>query len=467
MKKFKILLIGVLLLVLPISVNAASASIKVTGASTAIVGNNVTLSVTLSSQTSIGSWKISLNYDKSYLSLVSSSAEAGGTIMANSSSGTKSKTYTYVFKALKSGSTTVSISSYDVYAYDDLSEMSVSVSNKSIKLMTQSELESTYSKDNNLKSLSVDGYTITPEFNKDVTEYSVTVPSDVTSVNIVASKNDSTATVTGDGEKEVIEGQNTFEIKVTAQNGSTKTYTILVDVEDLNPIEVNINNTTYSVVKRVDALEKPSTYTDTTTTINGVEVPAFYSETTKFTLVGIKDSSGKLNLAIYNEQDNSYIIYNEITANNLNLYLTEFPNGIDGYIKDTIKINDIDVEVYRYQNNSRFVVCYGMNIETGEYNYYSYDTKENTFQVWNQEEISKLKEEVKNYLYCIIAFGIGLLVSYIIIICLLKNKKHKKVKKEEIKLEDKQKENVIENNSDMHDLMQDMKKAKKEKNKKK
>ena len=45
--------------------------------------------------------------------------------------------------------------------------MSVSASNANIKAMTQAELEATYSKNNNLKSLSVEGYEIDPAFNKD------------------------------------------------------------------------------------------------------------------------------------------------------------------------------------------------------------------------------------------------------------------------------------------------------------
>ena len=36
--------------------------------------------------------------------------------------------------------------------------------------MTQEELEASYSKDNDLKSLSVEGFEISPEFDKDVTE---------------------------------------------------------------------------------------------------------------------------------------------------------------------------------------------------------------------------------------------------------------------------------------------------------
>ena len=67
MKKLKVLLIGIICSILiPINVEAASGNISVTGASTAIVGNKVTITVTLSSGTSIGSWQMDLNYDKNY-----------------------------------------------------------------------------------------------------------------------------------------------------------------------------------------------------------------------------------------------------------------------------------------------------------------------------------------------------------------------------------------------------------------
>ena len=108
MKIVKKLILGLFTLLLcPIFVNAASGTVKVSGSTTAVVGNQVKVTVTLASSTPIGSWKLNLNYDKAYLSLVDSSAEAGGTIMANSSSGTKSKSYTFTFKALKSGTTKV------------------------------------------------------------------------------------------------------------------------------------------------------------------------------------------------------------------------------------------------------------------------------------------------------------------------------------------------------------------------
>ena len=441
MKKIKLFLVATIVLFLfPIMTNAASGTVRVTGSSTAVVGNQVKVTVTLSSATAIGSWNLSLNYNKSYLQLVSSSAEAGGTIMANSSSGTKSKSYTFTFKALKSGTTNVSIGSYEAYAYADLSEMKLSVNTLSMKIMTQQELEATYSKDNNLKELKVDGYELTPAFDKDTLEYNLSIPSDVTKVNIVATKNDNTASVTGDGEKEVVEGKNQFEIIVTAQNGSEKKYILNIEVEDLNPITTTINGEEYTIIKRKDILTKPDAYEEQVIMINNIEVPAFHSEITKFTLVGLKDNTGKIVLAIYNEEENTYTIYNEIKANVLTLYFTDFPKAIEGYTKTSITIHDIEVPAYVKTENNRFAIVYGMSIESGEYNYYKYDTEEKTFQVWDNSEVDALKKDLETYKYACIVFGGGLLLAFILIICLLSGKKNKNKKNKKKELADKKKE---------------------------
>ena len=68
MKKIKLLLWGFMVaLMMPCMVNAASGTISVSGSSTAVVGNKVTVTVTLKSGTAIGSWQMDLNYDNSYL----------------------------------------------------------------------------------------------------------------------------------------------------------------------------------------------------------------------------------------------------------------------------------------------------------------------------------------------------------------------------------------------------------------
>ena len=198
MHKFRILLLCLLVyLFSPLVVNAASAKISVSGPSQAVVGNTITVNVTLSSSTGIGSWEMDLEYNKTYLRLTSSTGEAGGTGMvgySSSDSGVKSKKYTFKFKVLKTGSTTVSVPNYDIYAHD-MSSMNVSSSSKTIKLITQEQLEASYSKNNDLKSLSVESYEITPTFTKDTLDYSVTVPEGTKEINILASASDSRSKV--------------------------------------------------------------------------------------------------------------------------------------------------------------------------------------------------------------------------------------------------------------------------------
>ena len=208
------------LLVIPFSVNAASGTIRITGTSQVVIGNTVTINVVLSSKTKIGSWDMDLNYDKNYLQLISATSEAGGVNMVNSSAGVTSKSYTFKFKALKKGNTKISMASYQAFAYEDMSEMNLSASSKTVKIMTQEELEATYSKDNYLKSLSVEGFEITPEFNKDVADYSVVVPENTKEITINAAVNDSKSDLSGVGTVEVTQGTNTFQIVVRAQNGS-------------------------------------------------------------------------------------------------------------------------------------------------------------------------------------------------------------------------------------------------------
>ena len=58
-----------------------------------------------------------------------------------------------------------------------------------------------YDSDNTLKSLSVDSYKISPDFNKDTLEYKLEVDETVEKINIKASSNSSKAEVRGVGEK--------------------------------------------------------------------------------------------------------------------------------------------------------------------------------------------------------------------------------------------------------------------------
>lgn len=452
MRKIKVILISLFcLLVIPKTVFAASGKINVSGTSTVVVGNNVTVTVTLSSSTLIGSWEMSLNYDKNYLQLRSATSESNGIRMAASTAtGVKSKSYTFTFKTLKKGSTSVSVGGYLAYAYADLSEISLSSNSKKINIITQAELEASYSKNNNLASLGVEGFTLTPEFNANTLEYSVTVPEDTKEVNLTGTVQDKKASITGVGVQQVNQGNNKFLVTVKAENGSEKTYTINVDVKDENPIEVTVGDKKYTVVKIKENLPIASLYNEYSIKINEFDIPAYKNDYTGLVLVGLKDTEGNISLFIYDDENNSYKEYSELKSSQITIYPLKPEENIEGYKKGNVKIQDIDVEGFYLNEDSDFFVIYGVNVETGDKGFYMYDKKMQTLIKYNDELSSLLSEKIKLYTYIIIGF-ISLSVVMLIIIIVLVCKKGKKKKR------GKDKEKVVEekiNKEDKNEIIE-------------
>lgn len=85
------------------------------------------------------------------------------------------------------------------------------------------------SNEKNLESLTVEGdYELTPKFDKEVTEYNLTVGEDVEELKINAKAVDDSAKVEITGNDKLLVGENTIEIKVTAEDGTVRTYKINV-----------------------------------------------------------------------------------------------------------------------------------------------------------------------------------------------------------------------------------------------
>lgn len=92
------------------------------------------------------------------------------------------------------------------------------------------------SSNNNLSSLIIDGYEI--EFDKNTLEYKITVDSDVTSLDISAIVEHYGAWAKIEGNENFKEGENTVAITVYAENGTSKTYKLLVDKKAAAPAAV-------------------------------------------------------------------------------------------------------------------------------------------------------------------------------------------------------------------------------------
>jgi len=80
-----------------------------------------------------------------------------------------------------------------------------------------------------LSNLVVSKGTLTPSFDKEVTYYEVEVPYEVTSINVLATPEDSTAFVTGNGEYKLSVGKNLVAIEVENANGKVRDYQIVVN----------------------------------------------------------------------------------------------------------------------------------------------------------------------------------------------------------------------------------------------
>ncbi|NDV46606.1 hypothetical protein D0T49_06055, partial [Paludibacter sp. 221] len=84
------------------------------------------------------------------------------------------------------------------------------------------------SSDATLSALTVSVGDLDPVFDAATDTYSVSVDNSVTSIDITATATDAEAEVVGDGTKDLKVGENPFEITVTAEDGTTQTYTVTV-----------------------------------------------------------------------------------------------------------------------------------------------------------------------------------------------------------------------------------------------
>lgn len=281
------------------------------------------------------------------------------------------------------------------------------------------DINKTYSSNNYLSSLCIDGYEI--EFDKDTLEYSIELDSKVEKINVVASVEDESAKVNGIGEIEVSEGSNTINVVVTAENGNERTYIINALVKELNPINVKIDKEKYTIVKKESLLPTLDGYQLSTIMINDQDIPVLKGDITDYILVGLKDKKGNIELYIYNQKENTYSKYNEISFNKLKLYFME--NKDNNYKSMTIKINGKTINVYK-KNGLDYYLIYGMNLDTGETNWYTYDQKENTIQRYIDTEDSNNKTEQYLFLIIILSSCMGLLIVFSAIL-LIKNKSKK------------------------------------------
>lgn len=456
-KLYKKILTGVFILLfvflfkLP-SIDAASCRIGVSAPSSVVVGQSFRVTVTVSGSESIGSWEYTLSYDSSKVRL-----NSGQLHVVDYGNGSKtSSSYTYTFTALTSGTATFRPVNASVLDYTSTNECLSKSGSASVTMRTQAEIEASYSRNNNLATLSVEGAELTPAFNASTLEYSATLPVDTTKANIIATTEDSTASITGAGEIDVVDGLNKIEVVVTAQHGEKKTYVINLTVEELDPIEVKVDGENYTIVRKSGQVENiPVGFVETKITIEDQEVAAYESEATGLTLVALKDEEGDVKLFIYDTKTKEFTKFSEANGNGLYLLILD-ANDDDipyGFKKTTIKLGQDSVNAYKYvlDDDKDYYLVYAQNLQTGDKGFYIYDSEDGTFQRY-YENLENSKNNIIIFLF-FIALALLVIILLIILITLFKKafvSKEKRIEKHQKKI-DKLKAKINKKISDDND----------------
>ena len=385
------------------NISAASCKINVTAPSSVVVGKSFNVTVTVSGSAAIGSWEYTLSYDSSMVKLNSGQLR----IVDYGNGSKKSASYSYSFTSLKSGTATFKPVNASVLDYASTNECLASTGSDSVVMKTQAEIEESYSRNNNLGSLSVEGTTLSPSFDPNVTEYSATLPVDTTKAKIVATAQDATASISGAGELDVVDGLNKIEIVVTAQHGEKKTYTIDLTVEELDPIKVKVNGVNYTVVRKSGQVENiPVGFTESKLTIEEQEVVSYKSDIAKLTLLALKDEEGDIKLFLYDEKSKEFQTFYEAKTLGLNLIILDNEKDVSGFIKTEFNYNNVKVNGYKVDGgkDDNYYLVYAQNLETGSKGFYLYDSRESTFQRYFSELDDIRLEDIKIREYIIIGF---------------------------------------------------------------
>lgn len=236
-------IVALLTIMLFASFNIYAASIN--GNSNVYVGD--TFTVTFNFGQNVGAYDdITVGYDSHVLEYVSGDSlkELAWYDATNEQYGISTKSYT--FRAINEGSGRISVTvNGAVSANEAMDPIGTIAAEKLINVSKKVEIppekptttppsqgnvntgSQTASGNNYLKYLQISEEGLTPYFTRNVTDYAITVGENVNDIEILAKAEDENARVEITGNNNLKEGNNEINIKVTAENGYYRIYTII------------------------------------------------------------------------------------------------------------------------------------------------------------------------------------------------------------------------------------------------
>ena len=227
-----------------------------TGKKTLNVGENVIKVIVTSQSGSVSTYNVKVTRKASSDATLKNLTVSSGTLSPTFSASTTSYTVSvpYSVTSLTVGATVnnseasvTGTGSKNLSVGDNKINVVVTAGDKTTKtyIVTVTRQKDTV---NTLKSLSLTDCTLSPTFSSSTTSYTCTVANSVTSTTVAAATTSSVATLTGTGSKALNVGDNTLNIVVTSQSGSTKTYSVKVHRKsnDANLSSLSVSNYTIS-----------------------------------------------------------------------------------------------------------------------------------------------------------------------------------------------------------------------------
>lgn len=280
------------------------------------------------------------------------------------------------------------------------------------------------SSNNALSSLTVSAGTLTPAFDPAITEYTLSLPSQSDRLTITANPSDSRATVQGDGEISLQDGETSLSVVVTAEDGSAKAYTITVQVAQAPTLFLDYNGQRLGVVKDVSQVTPPAGFAPAKPiTYSGDTLPIWTDVSGKRTLVYLMDEkSSAQGFYLFSQATGVQSPYLPILCGSVTYIYTDIPkelSSVPGLTLATVKAFGQTLNGWTYNDASLkdFCVLYLMD-DAGSYGYYTYDSREETLQrfsgaVFTDDAGQSLRVPM---LYVYIAGGAALVLLILLII---------------------------------------------------
>lgn len=395
------------------------------GQSNVSVGS--TISVTFRASDDAMRWIYTISYSGNL------TLESGSTSVSGSDAYGDSRTHTLIFRANEEGDAWVTAYKENGLVSTDFVEANASASVQ-FKVVSASSPSDGYHHDdydnvtpgksgnNALSALTVSAGTLTPAFDPAVTEYTLSLPQGTEKLTLTATPSDSNATVQGDGELTLQEGENTLPLVVTAENGDTKTYTVTAKVAQAPTLFLSFSGAKLGVVKDVEGVTPPTGFTAAEPVSQGGDtLPLWVDANGKHTLVYLVDEKGVAGFYLYSRTEGVLSPYLPLVYGGATYIYTGIPSdkaAVPGLKAATVEAFSQTLSGWRYEDAalSDFLVLYLMD-DGGQYGYYTYDTKNATLQRFSGAVFTDSGETLAvPMLYVYIAGGAAALLLILMII---------------------------------------------------